>query len=209
MSTIYTVNGKVLKNADNGKWLTKMSTPVDPYNPLGLEPYTMRVRLTPGTNFAGAGTAVKIDDENNIWDWTFGSGEQAIAMKDGSKFVEVLGINTHDVTDFTSTFYNCGLLVALPTNVYFGDGTNFPDFAKGCSLITSIPNYDLHSATNVYYAFDSCINVESGALAMYNQLAALGAQITSHFATFRGCGSQTVTGQAELAQIPADWQGED
>lgn len=28
MSTIYTVNGKVLKNADNGKWLTKKETPV-------------------------------------------------------------------------------------------------------------------------------------------------------------------------------------
>lgn len=28
MSTIYTVNGKVLKNADNGKWLTKKEVPV-------------------------------------------------------------------------------------------------------------------------------------------------------------------------------------
>lgn len=27
MSTIYTVNGKVLKNADNGKWLTKKEAP--------------------------------------------------------------------------------------------------------------------------------------------------------------------------------------
>lgn len=29
MSTIYTVNGKVLKNADNGKWLTKKEAPAN------------------------------------------------------------------------------------------------------------------------------------------------------------------------------------
>lgn len=208
MSTkIYTFENKVLVNSATNKWLTEMSAPVDPYNPLGLEPYTMRVRLTAGSSFSGAGTAVKIDDENNIWDWTFGNGTDAIAMKNGNPFVEVLGINTHGVTSFMATFYNCSNLIALPTNVYFGDGTIFTNFAAGCSLITSIPNYDLHSATSVETAFLGCPKVESGALAMYNQLASLGAQITNHSNTFQYCGVDTVTGAAELAQIPSSWGG--
>jgi len=44
MSTVYTLNGKVLKNSANDKWLTKKE--IDPYNPLGLPPNTVRV-VTP------------------------------------------------------------------------------------------------------------------------------------------------------------------
>lgn len=201
---VYTYNDKVLTNSANGKWLKKA---VDPYNPLGLAPYTMRVRLTPGTNFGGAGTAVKIDADNNIWDWTFGTSTQALAMKSGGNFIEVLGINTHGVTDFTGTFYNCNNLIALPTNVYFSDGIDFTNFAAGCTSIHTIPYYDLHSATDVDSIFGGCTNVESGALAMYNQLAALGSQITTHSNAFNNCGSNTVTGAAELAQIPSSWGG--
>ena len=181
---------------------------VDPYNPLGLDQYTMRVRLTSGSTFNGAGTAVCIDQENNIWDWTFGpdSGSHSISMKSTTNFIEVLGINTHDVTDFTGAFDGCANLIALPTNVYFGDGTIFNYFCRNCNIITSIPNYDVHSATNVYSMFERCYNVESGALTMYNQLAALGEQVVSKQYCFTNCGSNTVTGAAELAQIPTDWK---
>lgn len=204
MTTIYTYNNKVLKNSSNDKWLKKY---VDPYNPLGLAAYSMRLRLAQGTTFAGAGTAVCIDETNNIWDWTFGNGDAALAAKYTANIVEVLGINTHGITDFRGVFNNCSNLITLPTNVYFGDGTEFSSFAYGCTSITTIPNYDLHSATNAFHMFNGCTNVESGVLTMYNQLSALGTQITSHVDTFKNCGSNTTTGAAELAQIPASWGG--
>lgn len=57
------------------------------------------------------------------------------------------------------------------------------------------------------YTFGQCINVESGALALYQQMStqATPPSITSH--CFTNCSSQTVTGAQELAQIPTSWGG--
>lgn len=52
MTTIYTVNNKVLKNSANDKWLTKKEGP--DYNPLGLPAYTIRIQVKPGTHLVQA-----------------------------------------------------------------------------------------------------------------------------------------------------------
>jgi hypothetical protein len=56
---------------------------------------------------------------------------------------------------------------------------------------------------NMFY---DCVNVQSGALALYQQASS---RVTppSHSYTFRFCGSNTETGAAELAQIPTSWGG--
>jgi hypothetical protein len=55
------------------------------------------------------------------------------------------------------------------------------------------------------HMFYRCTKVESGALALYQQASAQ-AIVPSHDRTFYQCGSNTVTGAAELAQIPSDWK---
>jgi hypothetical protein len=55
--------------------------------------------------------------------------------------------------------------------------------------------------------FGSCSNVESGALALYQQMTAQDLVPEYHSSCFSLCGSNTVTGLAELNQIPKDWGG--
>ena len=73
-----------------------------------------------------------------------------------------------------------------------------------CNSLTSIPLLNTSSMTTVDGMFYGCTNVESGALTLYNQMSAQ--SIQSHLNTFYNCGSNTVTGAAELAQIPSDWK---
>ena len=109
-----------------GHWLNPTNSPVppDPYNPLGLPPYTMRLKYrqgdtpTPRTSDIPE-TFTLVDADENIWD---------------------------------------------------------------------------------------CNNVESGALALYNQLSTQTTPPSNHSQTFYDCGSNTTTGAAELAQVPSDWK---
>jgi len=54
--------------------------------------------------------------------------------------------------------------------------------------------------------FAKCIKVESGALALYQQVSSQAVQPIEHRYTFQDCGRDTVTGAAELAQIPSGWK---
>jgi hypothetical protein len=55
--------------------------------------------------------------------------------------------------------------------------------------------------------FAWCYEVQSGALALYNQMSTQITPPAEHTQTFRSCGSHTTTGAAELAQIPSSWGG--
>jgi hypothetical protein len=56
------------------------------------------------------------------------------------------------------------------------------------------------------YMFGECVNVQSGALALYQQASTQTNPPSNHGGTFYNCGSNTTTGAAELAQIPSDWK---
>ena len=77
---------------------------------------------------------------------------------------------------------------------------------KKCSSITTVPLFSTTSATNMASMFQDCVSVQSGALALYTQ-ASSQASVPSHAYTFTNCGSNTASGQAELAQIPRSWGG--
>ena len=87
--------------------------------------------------------------------------------------------------------------------------TNFNRFLQSDtgSAITSIPLFDTSSAVDVSQMFQGAGNVETGALAMYTQMSTQANPPTSYSYCFRYCGSNTVTGAAELAQIPTSWGG--
>lgn len=138
--------------------------------------------------------------------------------------------NLASVEDMTGAFKQCYSLVHLPVfvnssnlrllkqafaecialvDITLFDTSNVTDFEQAffyCRSLKEVPLLDVSSTTNCIQMFATTINVESGALALYNRLQALGGQITNHGYCFESCGSDTVTGAAELAQIPADWK---
>lgn len=238
MSTIYTLNGKVLKNSANDKWLIK-ATPVDPYNPLGLPPFTIRCKFTSGytpTQWIGDSRTL-VDAGENVWDITKNSTDwtSLLAYREG-KLLSVLGANTTGVTNMNSLFknnsgrpsYSVLTSVALFDTSSVTDMTSMFELAPyllsaplfdtssctsmktmfdGCSSITSVPLYDTSSCTDMRLMFRGCINVQSGALALYQQASSQSTPPSSYGNCFTNCGSNTVTGAAELAQIPSSWGG--
>ena len=72
--------------------------------------------------------------------------------------------------------------------------------------LTSVPLFDTRSCTDMLRMFYLCVNVQSGALAFYQQASSQATPPSNHTQTFTDCGSNTVTGAAELAQIPSSWK---
>lgn len=185
-TTIYTSNGKILINGSNNKWLK--ASDVDPYNPLGLPPKTIRIKfkagVTPQSN-PGYFTVTLVDAVENVWDWTVPESRTSMSIGTSdygdSAPLEVLGFNARGITSIRWIFV-------------------------GCSALKNVPLFDATDITNCEEAFAYCTKVESGALAAYNELVSKSAQITSYSGCFRSCGSDTTTGAAELAQIPSGWK---
>lgn len=79
---------------------------------------------------------------------------------------------------------------------------------KNCTGLTEIPLIHFRDGTlaNGNEMFAGCVNVTSGALALYQELSSW-TNPPSHSDMFKNCGSDTQTGAAELAQIPVSWGG--
>lgn len=219
---VYTYNDKVLTNSANGMWLKKY---VDPYNPLGLPDATIRFKYTHGETpswYFPADiytlTLISEDPTGDIYDWTCpaqicgGDFSQASAYIK-SNLLAVLGVNSNGYTGSASSVNSLNSLFNGCTNLtevgplYTPGITDFSAMFVNCSALTAVPLLNISNAANVANMFKGCVSVQSGALAMYNQLSALGAQITNYTDCFTDCGSNTVTGAAELAQIPSAWGG--
>ena len=209
-------------------------SPVDPLNPLGLPPYTIRVKLASGyTPSAQTGvTQTLVDATENIWDYyknQNSSNFNSLFYLEGN-LLEVLGANTTGVTNMSNMFYNCTALTTVSlfdtssvtdmhgmfsvctalTEVPLLDtssATNMNSMFKSCSSLTEVPLLDTSSATSVDLMFHMCSSVESGALALYTQASSQINPPSSHLWTFKDCGVNTQTGAAELAQIPSSWGG--
>lgn len=211
MKTIYTFNSKVLKNSVSAKWLAKKEP-----EPIILAPLTVRIKLVSGSSvpsIAGA-DVIAVQGQSDVYDIctaTAGRGNIWGGLFQGNTSVEsVIAANpysadgTQDVTNMNSMFTGCTSLTTVPlfdtSNV-----TNMMGMFAGCSALTVVPLFDTTNATNIQGMFDSCYNVQSGALALYQQ-ASTQANVPSHVYAFRNCGRDTVTGAAELAQIPDDWK---
>lgn len=210
--SIYTFNNKVLKH--NNKLLVG-GEPVDPYNPLGLPQFTIRLKfkqgVTPYYKYSANPTPVLtlVSQEDNIWDLTY-LNEDWNSLLYGSPdhsydLLEILGANTSSVTNMNNMLCFCFSL----TSVSLFDTTNVTSMANlfyNCPGITTIPLFNTSNVTNMNTMFYRCRNVQSGALALYQQ-ASTQTNVPSHSNTFEECGSDTQTGAAELAQIPTSWGG--
>ena len=182
----------------------------DPYNPLNLPPNTVRVRTGNGSapNKGGSttyATATLVPGTTDVYD-VYKSGTDFNSLLYGSdNVIEVLGANTTGITNMNSMFYDCSLTsVALfDTSSVTNMGSMFYD----CNSLTSIPLFNTSSVEIMDYMFYSCVNVQSGALALYQQASTQAIPPFSYGNCFSNCGVSTVTGIDELVQIPLSWGG--
>lgn len=84
---------------------------------------------------------------------------------------------------------------------------DFDSLCLNCVSLQTVPLLSTDAATDVDSMFKGCTNVESGALALYQQMSTQTTPPTTHTNTFQSCGSYTVTGAIEIAQIPTSWGG--
>lgn len=114
--------------------------------------------------------------------------------------------DTRNVTNMGGTFYGCKSLVKVPLldtrnvtimNITFGE----------CSSLVTIPLFDTSKVTNVTEVFVDCVNVETGMLALYEQLSGQSNPPNVYHDAFTNCGTATEQGRTELAQIPSSWGG--
>lgn len=113
------------------------------------------------------------------------------------------------VTSLYQMFSQCTALTQLTIdNDDQNVVTNVNSFLQYCSALPYVPYLKLPVSGRL--STNSCFyrmyKVESGALAMYQQWAN-SSNVSHNTYTFQDCGRDTVTGAAELAQIPSSWGG--
>lgn len=138
------------------------------------------------------------------------------------------GFDTSNVTNMFRMFLSCSRLTSLPTldtrkvtNMAAmlastalteiplfntANVTNMDSMCSWNSSLTSIPLFDTSSVTDVRQMFQYCPNVETGALALYQQMSRQTTPPTQYSDCFV-CGYNTTTGTEERSQIPTDWGG--
>ena len=202
---LYLFNGKVARVGSVA--LGTYEQEPDPYNPLGLPEKTIRVKFssgyTPTTGYDWDSVTL-VDAEENVWDMTRSNSLWSSVFYQNTNLLEVIGANLTGVTNLYRTFYYCTNLTKIV--VFDTSSVETLSYAFSRTAITSIPLFPVDNVQYADAAFYSCRVVESGALDMYNALSNKLVEVVAHLGTFAYCGDQTVTGAAELAQIPSNWK---
>ena len=127
---------------------------VDPYNPLGLPPFTIRCKFEEGeTPEVVDGSKTLVDADANVWDITGNSSDWSELLI-RSKPIEVLGANTTGVTNMEMLFAG-SILTTVPL-FDTSSVTNMEDMFANCSSLTSVPLFDTSSCTNMMSMFSKC-----------------------------------------------------
>lgn len=155
-----TFNNKIVLS--NDKWIEKPLPPIDPYNPLGLPPNTIRVRTNDGNAPSGGtfDTATLVSGTADVYD-VYKSGDSFYALfRQASNLIEVLGANTSEVTDMRAMFQSCSYLQSVAlfdtrnvTNMYY--------MFNYCSRLTSVPLYDTSNVLDMQYMFSGCATLDT------------------------------------------------
>ena len=127
-------------------------------------------------------------------------------FEDCSSLTTIPLFDTSSVNNMRDMFNGASCITSIPL-LDTSSVTNMFAMLEDCSSLTTIPLFDTSSVTDMGYMCAYCSNVESGALALYQQASSQTTPPSRHNATFYNCGKDTTTGAAELAQIPASWGG--
>jgi len=181
------------------------------------------------------GTWTQICTDPNIWDlYVLDGGEWANALslayfQTRVNIVEVIDGDASGVTYMDGCFANCpnirsvgplyntGSVVSC-WHMFYGEGSivhvtpfdtsnvrNFQSMFAYQQKLREVPLLDTSSATDLISMYSNCVNVETGILSAYNEMTSHGTN-PYHHNTFVRCGINTLTGRAELAQIPSSWK---
>ena len=177
---LYLFNGKVAKFG-NSVLGTYPTDPVNPNcNPLNLPPFTLRFRANSDSRpVVWYGTLTLV--EGRIWDFTYENTNWNYVLSNMGSLYEILSFNSTGITSMKDCF-------------------------NGDASLINVPLFDTRTLTDVSNMFIWCDKVESGIVDLYNQMANQVNPPEAHSGCFKYCGSSTVTGAAELAQIPSDWK---
>ena len=159
-------NGAILRY--NTKWLGNSIIPPapDPYNPLHLPPYTLRIRTDGNPPDESRGyttfvTATLVPGTSDIYDVT---GEPGTSMRRllaySENVLEVLGANTAGITNMQEMFAGCSELIG---SVVFDTTlvTNMEGMFHECVKLVTVPHFDTHNVTSFFQTFCDCELVES------------------------------------------------
>ena len=229
-NTYYVTYGNNVLTAGVAGSAISVTSAADPYNPLGLPPFTIRCKLSSGVTPAWGDSQTLVDATDNVWDITKNSTDWGFLADGNQTLQKVLGANTSSVTSMRYMFADCTNLTSVPlfdtssvtsmnnmflsctslTSVPLFDTSYVTDMESafyGCYALTAIPLFDTSSVTSMRNTFRGCTRVEHGALALYQQASSQATPPAFHSYCFKSCGSGTTTGAAELAQIPSSWGG--
>lgn len=188
-------------------------------NPLKLPRYTFRVRFqqgyTPTNSLPKIWSYNQVSAADNIWDLKYIYSKYAYKLNSGGNYmindtdrpyvVELLGANTQGVMEMGGIFNECTNMVSITNRFDCSSLQSCTNTFSGCESLTEVPLLNFFTGrSSVSFLFDRCYNVEHGTVDLYNQL--LKQNWINHAGTFQRCGNNTVTGAAELAQIPGDWK---
>jgi hypothetical protein len=151
-------------------------------------------------------TQTLVDAQENIWDIYKSSNDWISLFDSVTDLLEVVDANTTGVTGMERMLYGCSSLVSVPA-LSTASVTTMLRMFQNCSSLVYVPALSTASVTNMGSMFSNCCNVQSGALALYQQASQQANPPTIYVSCFYNCGRDTVTGAAELAQIPSDWGG--
>ena len=126
-------------------------------------------------------------------------------FNDCSSLSSIPWFDTSKVTNIEGMLENCSNVSSVPlydtSNVVY-----INNMLANCTSLTSLPLFDTSNVKHMGFAFNSCVNVQTGALDLYRQASTQTNPPIFHHYTFTYCGINTDTGSAELAQIPRDWK---
>lgn len=120
--------------------------------------------------------------------------------------LESIRIDVSSALSMETMFEDCANLRNVEFIGNTGNVENFISLFKYCSSLKNLPLFDTSSAEDVTRMFEGCINVESGAVEMYEQMSA-SANISDYEDCFTNCGINTISGIGDLTKIPTSWGG--
>jgi hypothetical protein len=118
----------------------------------------------------------------------------------GLKTVGIMNTNIHEHWSLLSTFEDCRNLETIAPLPVSGSAYMI---CSNCTSLKTIPLFENYGITDLMGAFQNCINVESGMLALYERYPN---EPPRHYQCFENCGTNTASGMAERELLPSDWK---
>lgn len=138
-----------------------------------------------------------------------GTGSSVVYPMTQHQF-DVLDMDMTGVTTVSSLFASAWSVQNIFSIRNTSSVTNFNSFIAHSArtvAIPSLPLFDTSSAVDVTYMCRNTKKVNSGSLALYQQMSSQATPPSSYSGCFQNCGSSTTQGKAERAQIPTTWGG--